>query len=172
MSMLPYVFRDAIDDFYRPMSLFDQNFGMGLLNSELARPRYWERPLRQLARMEQELNKMIPAAGIVDDPNQFKVNVDVQQFRPEEIKVKTVDNCVVVEGKHEERKDEHGYITREFQRRYTLPDGVDPAAVTSTLSSDGVLSIAAPKQEALKGGERVVPIAHTNAPAVKHTAEK
>lgn len=40
-------------------------------------------------------------------------------------------------------QDEHGYIAREFHRRYKLPTGVDPAAVTSALSPEGVLSIQA-----------------------------
>nr|CAD7199475.1 unnamed protein product [Timema douglasi] len=125
-----YLARRALDDLELPVSLFDQHFGLGLLNEDL-------------------------------------VNLDVQQFKPEEIKVKTVDNYIVVEGKHEERKDEHGFISREFQRRYLLPEGVDPQAVTSTLSSDGILSIAAPKVVPAVGNERAVPITHTNAPAIK-----
>lgn len=40
-------------------------------------------------------------------------------------------------------QDEHGFIAREFHRRYRLPPGVDPAAVTSALSPEGVLSIQA-----------------------------
>ncbi len=43
-----------------------------------------------------------------------QVCLDVQQFKPEEVNVKTVDNFVVIEGKHEEKEDEHGYISRHF----------------------------------------------------------
>ena len=74
------------------------------------------------------------------------MNLDVQQFKPEEMTVKMVDDFVVVEGKHEERQDEHGYISRQFQRRYKLPSDIDPASVVSQLSSDGVLTITAPKK--------------------------
>lgn len=70
----------------------------------------------------------------------------MQQFKPEEIKVKVVDDFIVVEGKHEERQDKHGYISRQFTRRYKLPPNVNLEAVKSSLSSDGVLSIAAPKK--------------------------
>lgn len=52
----------------------------------------------------------------------------------------------MVEGKHEERQDKHGYISRQFTRRYKLPPNVNLEAVKSSLSSDGVLSIAAPKK--------------------------
>lgn len=72
--------------------------------------------------------------------------LDVQQFSPDEISVKTVDNQVVVEAKHEEKQDEHGYISRHFIRRYVLPPSHDLVNVASTLSSDGVLTITAPKK--------------------------
>jgi crystallin alpha B len=70
----------------------------------------------------------------------------VQQFSPDEITVKTVDNDVIVEAKHEEKKDEHGFISRHFVRRYVLPMSHDAIGVTSSLSSDGVLTITAPKK--------------------------
>ena len=69
----------------------------------------------------------------------FQVNLDVQQFRPEEVTVKVSDNFLVVEGKHDERGDEHGYISRHFIRRYRLPENVNPDAITSSLSSDCLL---------------------------------
>ena len=101
------------------------------------------------------------------------MNLDVQQFKPDELIVKMMDDFVVVEGKHEERQDEHGFISRQFQRRYKLPSDIDPATVVSQLSSDGVLTITAPKKALPPAtpNERVVPITQTQAPAVKQTAE-
>ncbi|GAB1291886.1 Heat shock protein beta-6 [Apodemus speciosus] len=81
---------------------------------------------------------MVPA-----DPGHFSVLLDVKHFSPEEISVKVVGDHVEVHARHEERPDEHGFIAREFHRRYRLPPGVDPAAVTSALSPEGVLSIQA-----------------------------
>lgn len=75
-----------------------------------------------------------------------QVNLDVQQFKPEEINVKVVDDHLVVEGKHEERQDKHGYISRQFTRRYKLPENVELESLKSTLSSDGILAITAPKK--------------------------
>jgi crystallin alpha B len=97
--------------------------------------------------------------------------LDVHIFQPDEITVKTVNNFVVVEGKHEERQDGHGLISRQFRRRYKLPDDTDADTVVSQLSSDGVLTICAPKKSLPPpSGERIVPITHTLVPAV--TAEK
>ncbi|XP_073841374.1 heat shock protein 23-like [Musca autumnalis] len=90
----------------------------------------------------------------------FQVCMDVQQFKPSELNVKVSDNCVIVEGKHEEREDNHGYISRSFVRRYALPKGYDPNNVVSTLSSDGVLTVSVPKPqiENAKSDERIVQI--------------
>lgn len=97
----------------------------------------------------------------------------MQQFKPDEITVKTVNNFVIVEGKHEERQDEHGFISRQFQRRYKLPDDTDADTVVSQLSSDGVLTIHAPKKALpTPSGERIVTITHTKVPAVKADKSK
>ncbi|OWR44130.1 small heat shock protein [Danaus plexippus plexippus] len=71
------------------------------------------------------------------------------------------DGYIVVEGKHEEKKDEHGFISRQFTRRYALPEGCNPDTVESRLSSDGVLSVIAPKVPSVSKNERSVPIAQT-----------
>lgn len=94
----------------------------------------------------------------------FLACVDVHHFQPSEVTVKTVDNTVVVEGKHEERDDGHGSVQRHFVRKYTLPDDYDMSALNSALSSDGVLTLKAPPPHAIASGERLVPITHTNAP--------
>lgn len=91
--------------------------------------------------------------------NGFQVSLDVQQFLPNEITVKTKDNVVIVEGRHDEKEDDNGYISRHFIRKYNLPLDIDCADVVSQLSSDGILTIKAHR----KGdeNERVVHIQHT-----------
>ncbi|XP_063385818.1 protein lethal(2)essential for life-like [Cydia fagiglandana] len=167
MSMVPMMFRDWWDDWeHRPSRLFDQHFGMGLRrddllsslstlpSSSLFRNSYF-RPWRtSLARQES-------SSTINLTKDKFEVILDVQQFAPEEITVKASNNSVLVEGKHEEKQDEHGYISRQFTRRYILPTGYEVADLVSTLSSDGVLTITAPKRPLPSAGERIIPITKT-----------
>jgi len=103
----------------------------------------------------------IPKTSIGKDG--LQVCLDVQQFAPNEISVKTVNNTIIVEAKHEERQDEHGYISRQFSRRYDLPQGFNVKDVVTQLSSDGVLTIKAPPEaKALdQGNVRVLQIQHT-----------
>lgn len=82
----------------------------------------------------------------------FQVNMDVQHYKPEAISVKAINNSVVIiDGKHEERQDQHGFIKRQFTRRYQLPKGLHSDDVVSSLSSDGILTVKAPASENCMG---------------------
>ncbi|XP_049794818.1 uncharacterized protein DDB_G0290685-like isoform X2 [Schistocerca nitens] len=99
----------------------------------------------------------------------FKVTLDVQHFKEGDLKVKVVGNQVVVEAEHDERQDEHGLISRSLRRKYALPEDVDIEKVASELSSDGILTITAPKKETdrlARGSERLIPIIKVNKPAL------
>lgn len=146
-----------------PQRLLDQEFGIALTPDDLLSavvspmlPREYYRPWRQLAAAARDVG-----STITSNKDKFQINLDVQHFAPEEITVKTADGYVIIEGKHEEKKDEHGFISRQFKRRYALPDNCDPATVESKLSSDGVLSVIAPKTAPDSKNERYVPIAQT-----------
>ncbi|CAH1983980.1 unnamed protein product [Acanthoscelides obtectus] len=100
--------------------------------------------------------------GITYDKDRFQASVDVQHFKPEELSVKVNDNVVTIEGKHGEKPDEHGGIYRHFIRKYTLPQDCDKNKVDSKLSSDGVLTICAPR---VGQKEQNIPVARTGEPA-------
>lgn len=101
------------------------------------------------------------AVELQSDPNKFQVVLNVKHFKPEELNVKIVDNnFVVIHGKHEETADEHGFISREFTRRYAVPDDVQLEQLKSSLSRDGILTIQAPKKvlQPAPENERIIPI--------------
>lgn len=118
---------------------------------------------RQLLSSKGELNPTTSRNGIgAHHDHDFAVNLDVGLFRPEELSVKVVNDCIVIEGKHEEREaDDTGYISRHFVRRYPLPRNYDPDCLVSKLSSDGVLSVTLPRPLSDGSKERIIPIQHT-----------
>ncbi|CAK1546816.1 unnamed protein product [Leptosia nina] len=143
--------------------LFDQEFGMALTPDDLITSmmspwmfRDYFRPWRFLDALARDVG-----STIVSEKDKFHINLDVQHFSPDEINVKTADGYVVVEAKHEEKKDEHGSISRQFVRKYSLPEGVESEDIVSQLSSDGILTITAPRREIDSKGERVIPITQT-----------
>ena len=101
---------------------------------------------------------------VVYEDDMYKILVNVENFLPEELMIKTVDNNVIVEAKHEEKtSDGRSFSTQSFNQSFALPRGVNPETVSSSLSKVGVLTISAPLPKALKssGGERLVPIKHS-----------
>lgn len=82
-------------------------------------------------------------------------------------------NIFVFAGKHEQKENDNGTVTRHFVKKYLIPEQCDPKKITSTLSSDGVLTITAPlKPEAIEEmKERVINIEHTGKPAVEDEPE-
>lgn len=155
MSMVPLFFRDWWEDFERerlPRRLLDQHFGLGLhrddlsnLTSTLTSPSL--RSATYYRPWQGALNRQNSGtSNLKFDEKQVQVILDVQQFAPGEITVKTSEGAVIVEGKHEEKQDEHGFISRQFKRRYLLPKDVDIEQIVSSLSSDGILTVSVPKK--------------------------
>lgn len=101
----------------------------------------------------------------------FNVSLDVKHFKPEEITVKCDGNSISIHGKHEERSDELGIISREFNRRYELPGEVQVEKITCTWQPNNVLKVSCPKKlriELDKG--KVIPI--NVSPSLGATAAK
>lgn len=84
------------------------------------------------------------------DDDTYKIMVDVHQFRPEDLVIKTVDDAVIVEANNEEKTvDGRSYSTKSFSQSFSLPRGLDPGTVTSALSQEGILTISAPLNKTL-----------------------
>lgn len=171
MSLLPLILADQFS-YPRPTRIFNQRFGLDLnaddflapitqdLLSLRRSPAGYYRPWLSTAAKE-DVGSTVSA-----DSEKFQINLDVQQFKPEEITVKVAgDNEIVVEGKHEEKPDEHGFISRHFVRKYFLPKGHDIGKVASNLSSDGVLIITAPRTDSKQIDQRDIPITQTGVPS-------
>uniref|UniRef100_A0A4W4FK48 Alpha-crystallin A chain n=1 Tax=Electrophorus electricus TaxID=8005 RepID=A0A4W4FK48_ELEEL len=97
---------------------------------------------------------------VMHTKDRFTMYLNVKHFSPEELSIKVVDDYVEIQGKHGERQDNHGYISREFHRRYCLPSNVDQSAITCTLSADGLLTICGPRTSSRESsrGDRSIPV--------------
>ncbi|CAK1595469.1 unnamed protein product [Parnassius mnemosyne] len=92
----------------------------------------------------------------------FQISIDVHQFKKEEIRVKAVPEYVIIEGKLE-RKTKSGQVVRQFVRKFKLPDGCSPSTMKSELSSEGILTITAPRKpyDVNLPCETLIPISHS-----------
>ncbi|XP_056639285.1 protein lethal(2)essential for life-like [Diorhabda carinulata] len=167
MSLIPYLFDDSY--FARPSRIFDQHFGMVLEPEDLFQPvsRHFLRcPAGYIRNWKSAASEHDSGSVVNYGKDQFLANLDVQQFKPDEISVKvTGENTITIEGKHEEKEDEHGHIYRHFLRKYVVPKTYDMSKLESKLSSDGVLSITAPRIDAGQITHKVIPVEQTGQPA-------
>eukprot|EP00066_Takifugu_rubripes_P006505 XP_003971340.1 PREDICTED: heat shock protein beta-2 [Takifugu rubripes] len=90
------------------------------------------------------------------EKDRYVIYLDVKHFSPDELSVSISDEFITIHARHQDRQDDHGFVSREFLRKYKLPAGVRSADVTSSLSVDGVLTITVPRSPL--GTERTIPI--------------
>nr|XP_056716217.1 alpha-crystallin B chain isoform X2 [Euleptes europaea] len=159
-------FRRPLLSALSPSRIFNQAFGDHLAETELfssgsALSPFLFRPsfLRIPGWLENRFSEMRL------DKDKFYVNIDVKHFSPEELKVKVLGDVIEIHGKHEERQDEQGFVAREFNRKYKIPTDVDPLSITSSLSSDGVLTVNGPRKPT-EVPERTIPITREEKPAL------
>lgn len=181
MTIIPKLMSQWWETLERPHRLLDQHFGLTMNPEKFLRanfnrrlPASYVRPLEEFFHDDDFWRDDDHGYSVVKaDKDKFHVALDVQQFKPEEINVKLVDNCIVVEGKHEEKRDDHGFITRHFIRKYVVPEQCEAEKTTSLLSSDGILTISAPrKAEAIEDLKEIpIKIEKTGKPVIEKKEE-
>ncbi|KAJ8388299.1 hypothetical protein AAFF_G00134530 [Aldrovandia affinis] len=165
----PWLRRSFVPSYF-PARIFDQHFGEHISDSELfapVPPLYY--PRTPLLRLPSWVDSGHSEMRMEKD--RYMINLDVKHFSPEELMVKIAGEFIEVHAKHEDRPDDHGFVSREFLRKYKVPAGVDPGVVTSSLSSDGMLTITAPHKLA-DVPERTIPITLEDKPAVTAPPKK
>ncbi|XP_068191368.1 heat shock protein beta-1-like [Antennarius striatus] len=175
---------DPFPNWTQPNRIFTQDFGLPpflepsdldwidwakrRLGSFTLSPGYTQSPLLPLfsvhpAGLNQTGSRLLRGgvSEIQTGQDSWKINLDVNQFLPEEITITTKEGYLLISGNHEDRQDEHGLISRCFTRKYKLPDGVDMQHISSSLSVDGVLSVEAPttnRSASNPANETVIPV--------------
>ncbi|KHN74490.1 Small heat shock protein OV25-1 [Toxocara canis] len=150
MSLFPYTPRSY---YYSPLER-----SLARMMDECERPFRWIAPYWIEIPDVQQCNIGNTLGNVIDDKEKFAVQVDVTQFRPNELTVNVRDRELVVEGHHEERSDGSGKIERHFIRKYTLPEDAQLDTLESHLSDKGVLSVCAKKSAVGGPPSRTIPI--------------
>ena len=160
-SLLPLLLQRERDSFWDRRAdpfddrlssrLLDQHFGLSLSDAADEAVMWPTRTLARQFSRTAPVSLLRPRTGFSDVTNDaaaFAVKLDVAHFEPHEISVKSLDGgTILIEGRHEEKQDEHGYISRQFSRKYLLPKDVEVEKISSSLTPDGVLTVTAPKRQ-------------------------
>merc|ERR1712106_1187880 len=93
------------------------------------------------------------------EPHQFTVEINVKEYNPEDLMIKTEEDVLIILAKQESKSTKgKSFVTQQFEQRFTLPTGVDPHQIKSSLSNTGILKVTAPRNSTVSN--------HTNKKAV------
>merc|ERR1712107_366409 len=123
-------------------SAFDNSFFSNRWNDD------WMAPMRNLDNQFKEFRSLFnkEEAKVEEDNTRMEARIDASEYKPEELKVSVQSGRLLVEGRHEEKKEDGGgYIQRSLSRSYTLPKEAEADKMVSNLSSEGILVITTPK---------------------------
>uniref|UniRef100_A0A2C9LXE4 SHSP domain-containing protein n=1 Tax=Biomphalaria glabrata TaxID=6526 RepID=A0A2C9LXE4_BIOGL len=84
--------------------------------------------------------------------------MDLHHYKPEEVKITSDNTKITINAKHEEKQDNHGFVSREITRIYKLPENVDPSSISSTMDAHGFLNIRVQKKALEEPKETVIPV--------------
>jgi HSP20 family protein len=129
---------------------------------------------------ERESRRWLPPMDLVEAEDHFVLKADLPGLSEGDVSIEVQDGTLTISG---ERKAEHearerGWYRIErsfgsFSRSLTLPDGVDPDAISAEFDR-GVLAVRIPKPEERKPRRVSIKAGATNgngsAPAVEGTA--
>ena len=130
----PFSMRSAFDD-----SFFKSSWEDGWMMP--SRRQMLQNPFKEFKSIFNE-----EETKVNEDDAKMEVRIDASEYKPEELKVSVQSGRLLVEGKHEEKKEDgSAFIKKSFSRSYTLPKEAQADQMVSNLSSDGVLVITTPK---------------------------
>lgn len=100
-----------------------------------------------------EGQKTLPAVNIVEENNEYRIEVAAPGFKKEDFKVNAEGNLLSVscekEINNESKKDKYTrkeFSYSSFKRTFTLPEGTDTDKISGTYN-DGILTINISKKE-------------------------
>jgi HSP20 family protein len=102
------------------------------------------------------LRRWMPAMDLIETEDHYVLRADLPGMSEDDVNIEFEDRTLTVSGerKSEQELKKDGYVRVErafgsFSRSLTLPQGVDPEALTATFDR-GVLEVSIPKPEARK----------------------
>ncbi|PSN46862.1 hypothetical protein C0J52_13672 [Blattella germanica] len=100
----------------------------------------------------------VPIQGVVPHSGTYQLNIDVNGFKPEEIKISLKDRILMIHAKMERTAEDGSKFHQEFTREVTVPENVDLAEVKSYLDNSGILRLEGPYKPSPEEAPKEIPV--------------
>lgn len=107
----------------------------------------------------------MPIEGKETKQDSYRVNIDVQGFKPEDIKISLKEGILKIEAHMDKTAEDGSRFQQSIVREFTLPSNVEQSSVKSLLHEDGVLSIEASLNK--QNEPKDIPIEHLEGDKLK-----
>merc|ERR1712073_150205 len=87
--------------------------------------------------------------------DKFMIQLELPGFSPEDFSLKTKDDVIIIEAKHNAKTEDGSTDTRHFTKEFKMPSGVATDQLGSTYSGAGILTISAPRAISAPEGAQV-----------------
>jgi len=74
--------------------------------------------------------ELSPRAQVTIDADKLQVEFNVQEYKPEELSIKTEGDVLVVLGKQEVKDGGQTFVSKQFEQRFSLPSGAKPENIS------------------------------------------
>jgi len=135
-------FTQEVPSWFRPILLFNKDESIFNTNMQSKFYDNWKNLIHD---QQKEKHAIREVEVNQNDPKELKLTFDLNDYKPNELKVTVLDNVLKVEAKHEETSDGN-HVSRHFVRSYVLPDEYKIHEVQSSLSKSGKLAVTIPKK--------------------------
>merc|ERR1712110_801371 len=94
-------------------------------------------------------NLKAPPTKVTSYPSKLEVEINIAEYRPEELSINTEEGALVILAKRETSK-----ATRQFERKISLPRWVKPEKMDPIKCKDGTMTVSFPREreETRRGG--------------------
>ena len=76
----------------------------------------------------------------------FSIEVDIQDFEPEDIDIKVEGDNIILAGRREIKRGSSSSV-RQFNQKFAVPPGLDVSQLATAVTAEGMLVISAPQLE-------------------------
>lgn len=112
-------------------------------------------PFEPLVTQMSRVPAFVPATDVTVSDGDLVLTMDVPGLSDQDLSIELQDGYLTVRGERRQLQAEGAHLAHRertfgrFERRVKVPDGIEPDAITASLT-DGVLSLIVPKPDRMK----------------------